>query len=44
MIGDEMRLATDPSAAKLTIEDWTEMPGHQQSHRLEDAAAFYTRP
>ena len=44
MIGDEMRFATDPSAARLTIGDWTEMLGHQQSNRLKDAAAFYTRP
>ena len=33
MIGDEMRLAADPSAASLTIGDGTEMLGHQQAPR-----------
>jgi hypothetical protein len=41
MIGDEMRLVADPAAAGLTIGDWTEKLGHQQSNRLKDAAAFY---
>src|SRR5437016_4637078 len=41
MIGDEMRLASDPTATGLTIVDGTERLGHQQGNRLENAAAFY---
>src|SRR5207249_10260739 len=43
MIGDEMRLAADPAAAGLTIGNWMEMLGHQQSNRLKNAAVFYFR-
>jgi hypothetical protein len=41
MIRDEMRLATNPSAADLAIGDWLELFGHRQRIRLKNGAAFY---
>src|SRR5713101_6434090 len=43
MIGDEMRLAIDPSAASLTIGDSTEMLGHHHAPRNRYEGALVSR-